>query len=221
MMIPSDKVVITKHWLNQDFSDSISKKSSKYYTKKEGEKVLLFVGRISEEKGLFDFPDISEIISKEVGPVKVIFCGRGPAKEKIQERMPEAIFIDWVDQTELGGIYSQADFFIFPSRFDTFGRVVLEALSCGCPVAAYDEKGPKDIIENGKSGILRNNKQKLAEAVAEVLKDEKRHQTMRTEAVNRSKHFDRDSIINLFLNNTGLGEYAEAEMGQPAEVAGK
>lgn len=197
MNFPAEKIVTIRHWLNREFIPVRSHRVKE-------EKVLLFVGRISEEKGLPDFPFISEIVERECGPVKVIFCGRGPAREKMEKLMPRACFIDWVDQSELGSLYASADFLIFPSRFDTFGRVVLEALSCGCPVAAYDEKGPKDIIEDGVSGILRKNRTDLAYGVARILNDRKVHSEMREKAVERSAWFDSNAIMELFLENTGL-----------------
>lgn len=206
MNIKPERIVTTKHWLNRSFSEGDVKPVSTYLSKEKDEKVLLFVGRISEEKGIFDFPEIADYIARECGPVKVVFCGRGPARDKIASLMSEAHFIDWVDQSELAAIYSMADFFIFPSRFDTFGRVVLEALSCGCPVAAYDEKGPKDIIEDGVSGILRRNKYDLAQAVSEVLKDSEAHETMKREAIDRAELFNSDNIMDLFLDHTGLRE---------------
>ncbi|MBN2655568.1 MAG: glycosyltransferase [Spirochaetales bacterium] len=209
MNIPREKIFATRHWLNKDFTRGLEETDSPCYIRKKNEKVLLFVGRLSEEKGLLDFPEIATVVADQAGPVKVIFCGSGPARAKMETLLPDALFIDWVDQSELGSVYASADFLVFPSRFDTFGRVVLEALYCGCPVAAYNEKGPKDIVEDGVSGILRNNRYDLAEAIAAVLKDEVAHRQMRNEAIKRSAQFDSEKILKQFLGNTGLYEEVE------------
>lgn len=209
MGIDRENIITTKHWLNKDFTKGFEETDSPYYIKKKNERVLLFVGRLSEEKGLLDFPEIVSVVEEQSGPVKVIFCGRGPARAKLETLIPDALFIDWVDQSELGAVYVSADFLVFPSRFDTFGRVVLEALSCGCPVAAYAEKGPKDIVVDGVSGVLRNDRLELAKAISKVLNDETAHGRMRSQAIRRSAIFDKDRILESFISNTDLGEAVE------------
>lgn len=206
MNISPEKVTTTKHWLNSEFSSGDKIGGHKYIQKNKDEKILLFVGRISKEKGISDFPEIYKIISEKCGPCKVVFVGRGPAKEELSSLMPEAVFIDWVEQNELASLYSMGDFLIFPSRFDTFGRVVLEALSCGCPVAAYSEKGPADILVDGVSGVLRSCRVELALEVSRILNDEHLHLRMRREALKRSEAFNSDNIIEYFLEQTGLKE---------------
>jgi glycosyltransferase involved in cell wall biosynthesis len=204
MNIKAENISLIKHWVNPDFTVKKEASGKRYINKRVNEKILLFVGRLSEEKGIFDFPYIVDKVKKTVGPCKVVFVGRGPAKDKLVTLMPEAIFLDWIEQEELPQIYNMADFLIFPSRFDTFGRVVLEALSCGCPVAAYNEKGPKDIIEDGISGVLREDKQGLAEELCRILSDDDLFQSMKGEAVNRSSLFGKENILGHFLEQTGL-----------------
>ena len=79
-------------------------------------------------------------------PGTKIIVGDGPAREKLAARYPHAIFMGARFGSELASIYSAADVFVFPSRTDTFGLVMIEALECGTPVAAYPVTGPVDVL---------------------------------------------------------------------------
>lgn len=203
MKIPENKIITTKHWVNPIFNSSKPKKTD-IITKNGDEKILLFVGRLSEEKGLVDFSYIVDKIKADFGKCKAVFIGDGPMKETLKNNMPEAIVIDWIEQEKLPDIYKLADFLVFPSRFDTFGRVVLESISCGCPVAAYNEKGPKDIIENMVSGVLAKDKYELADRISEILNSTTLHSRMKKEAVKRSLTFRKQIILDDLLKSTDL-----------------
>ena len=90
----------------------------------------------------------------------------GPARAQLEARYPEARFLGYRYGAELAAIYGDADVFVFPSKTDTFGLVMLEALATGTPVAAYPVTGPIDIVEDGVTGGLHAN---LAEAVTRAL----------------------------------------------------
>ena len=105
--------------------------------------IMLNVGRVSAEKNLEVFLDA------QVPGTKVI-VGDGPALEAMRQRYPDAVFTGAMSGEELASAYRSADCFVFPSRTDTFGLVIIEALACGVPVAAYPVAGPLDII--GKDG---------------------------------------------------------------------
>ena len=79
--------------------------------------------------------------------------GDGPALEKLKERYPEAHFLGRKSGRELAGCYAGADVFVFPSRTDTFGLVMIEALACGTPVAAYPVAGPLDIVTDAVGAL--------------------------------------------------------------------
>ena len=72
--------------------------------------------------------------------------GDGPALENLRLRYPDAVFLGRKTGRELAGCYAGADVFVFPSRTDTFGLVMIEALACGTPVAAFPVAGPQDIV---------------------------------------------------------------------------
>ncbi len=101
--------------------------------------IFMTVGRIAPEKNLSAFLDLDLPGSKVV-------VGDGPARRGLEERYPEAHFTGVKFGAELAAAYAQADVFVFPSKTDTFGNTILEALASGVPVAAYPVTGPIDIL---------------------------------------------------------------------------
>ena len=109
--------------------------------------VFLCVGRVAVEKNLEAFLRLDLPGSKWV-------AGDGPALAALKTRFPDVRFTGVLGQAELATLYNAADVFAFPSRTDTFGLVLLEALACGCPVAAYPVTGPVDVIGDSPAGAL-------------------------------------------------------------------
>ncbi|CAN5191236.1 bifunctional monoglucosyl/glucuronosyl diacylglycerol synthase [soil metagenome] len=101
--------------------------------------IQLYVGRIAVEKNIEAF-----LASNHPGTKVVV--GDGPARSTLEARYPEVLFMGPLSGEKLGGAYAGADVFVFPSRTDTFGLVMIEALACGTPVAAYPVSGPIDIV---------------------------------------------------------------------------
>ena len=101
--------------------------------------VMLYVGRVAPEKNLAAFLDL------ETPGTKVI-VGNGPSLEMLRRRYPNVHFLGALSGEELASAYRAADCFVFPSLTDTFGLVVIEALACGVPVAAFPVTGPIDIL---------------------------------------------------------------------------
>ena len=101
--------------------------------------IQLYVGRVAIEKNIEAFLDSDQPGSKVV-------VGDGPALDGLRARYPEVHFSGRKTGPELAGYYAGADVFVFPSRTDTFGLVIIEALACGTPVAAYPVTGPVDIL---------------------------------------------------------------------------
>lgn len=108
--------------------------------------VLLNVGRVAPEKNLEAFLELDCAGSKVV-------VGDGPALDDLRRRFPEAHFLGAMSGEELASAYRSADCFVFPSRTDTFGLVVIEALASGLPVAAYPVAGPIDILGPEGRGV--------------------------------------------------------------------
>jgi glycosyltransferase involved in cell wall biosynthesis len=80
--------------------------------------------------------------------------GDGPEKEKMQKKYPNIKFVGYKFGEELASYYQNADVFVFPSKSDTYGIVILESMACGTPVAAYPVTGPIDQIIDGKNGYV-------------------------------------------------------------------
>jgi len=109
--------------------------------------ISMYMGRVSVEKGLDDF------LQLDLPGTKVI-VGDGPDYNRLVNRYPDAVFTGAKFGEELATILSAADVFVFPSRTDTFGLCMLEAMACGVPVAAYPVPGPLDVVVNRSTGIL-------------------------------------------------------------------
>ncbi|MCP3465068.1 glycosyltransferase family 1 protein [Bradyrhizobium sp. CCGUVB23] len=109
--------------------------------------VFLCVGRVAVEKNLEAFLDL------DLPGTKVI-VGDGPARAGLEQAYPQAIFLGEKHGEALAEIYAAADVFVFPSRTDTFGLVLLEALASGLPVAAFPVNGPRDVIGDAPVGVL-------------------------------------------------------------------
>ena len=112
---------------------------------------LLCVSRISKEKNLEDFFQLNYPNCEK------IMVGDGPMREEYEKTYPDVKFVGFKTGHELAEYYQQADVFVFPSRWETFGIVMIEAMACGTPVAAYPCSGPKDVVNHGITGILDNN----------------------------------------------------------------
>ena len=112
--------------------------------------ILLSVGRVAVEKNLEAFLSCPT-------PGTHVVVGDGPAKADLQRRYPDAIFMGALSGDALASAYAAADVFVFPSLTDTFGLVIIEALACGVPVAAFPVAGPLDILGlDGRGGIHRH-----------------------------------------------------------------
>jgi glycosyltransferase involved in cell wall biosynthesis len=122
--------------------------------------IFLYVGRVAIEKNVEAFLKLDLPGSKWV-------AGEGPALAELKSRYPEANYLGVLSQSELAKVYAAADVFVFPSRTDTFGLVLLEALACGTPVAAYPVTGPIDVLAGGNAGAMNED---LREACLDALK---------------------------------------------------
>lgn len=101
--------------------------------------IMLYVGRVAVEKNIEAFLECDYAGSKVV-------VGDGPARSELERKFPDAHFLGKRMGRDLAGCYAGADVFVFPSRTDTFGLVMIEALACGTPVAAFPVAGPLDIV---------------------------------------------------------------------------
>ncbi|MGH8186354.1 MAG: glycosyltransferase family 4 protein [Steroidobacteraceae bacterium] len=123
--------------------------------------IALYVGRVAVEKNIEAFLQIRWAGTK-------VIVGDGPAREELQAKYPSARFVGYKFGEELASHIAAADVFVFPSRTDTFGLVLLQALACGVPVAAYPVTGPIDVVRNGVTGVLHEDLSVAAEAALQL-----------------------------------------------------
>jgi glycosyltransferase involved in cell wall biosynthesis len=123
--------------------------------------VWIYTGRVAVEKSLDRF------LSLDLPGTKYV-VGDGPAREELQRRFPAARFTGYKFGEELAALMGAADVFVFPSLTDTFGIVMLEAMACGLPVAAYPVTGPIDVVTQGVTGVLDKDLRVAALAALEL-----------------------------------------------------
>jgi len=109
--------------------------------------IFAYVGRVAVEKG------VERFLALDLPGTKWV-VGDGPARRALEARFPDTVFHGMRHGAELAYFYQQADVFVFPSRTDTFGLVLIEAMACGTPVAAYPVTGPVDVVRDPSAGVL-------------------------------------------------------------------
>lgn len=129
--------------------------------------IFLYAGRLAVEKNIEAFLELDL-------PGTKLVAGDGPARPMLEARFPEAHFMGYKTPPELAAIYAAADVFVFPSRTDTFGVVLLEALACGLPVAAYPVTGPLDVIGGSGAGVLSEDLSAAALQALEIPRERAR-----------------------------------------------
>ena len=121
--------------------------------------IWINVGRVAVEKNIEAFLELDLPGSKVV-------VGDGPDRARLEKQFPDCHFLGYKFGDELASLLAGADAFVFPSKTDTFGLVMLEAMACGLPVAAYRVTGPIDVISQGVTGAMQTS---LRDACAEAI----------------------------------------------------
>ncbi|HXZ01554.1 MAG TPA: glycosyltransferase family 1 protein [Stellaceae bacterium] len=134
--------------------------------------IFLGVGRVAVEKNFAAF------LALDLPGSKVVI-GDGPMIDELKRRHPEAHFFGKREGRELARLYASADVFVFPSRTDTFGLVLLEALASGLPVAAYPVPGPLDVIASSGAGVLDEDLGRAALAALDIPRERCRAHALR------------------------------------------
>jgi glycosyltransferase involved in cell wall biosynthesis len=152
--------------------------------------VFLYVGRVSLEK------NIAAFLSLPLPGSKVV-VGDGPDLQRLRQLYPDTVFPGKLRGEALAEAYCRSDVFVFPSRTDTFGVVLLEAIACGIPVAAYPVTGPIDVV-GSDTGRLADDLEAAALAAASMEKRERIHVSIRSW----------DECAEQFLDNLEIGKNA-------------
>jgi glycosyltransferase involved in cell wall biosynthesis len=127
---------------------------------------LVCVSRVSKEKNLEDFLSLHYPNSEK------IMVGDGPMLEHYRQKYKDVKFVGYKTGKNLAEFYQQADVFVFPSKWETFGLVMIEAMACGTPVAAYRVQGPLDVIDENITGCMHDHDLTIAITEAHALNRE-------------------------------------------------
>lgn len=205
MQLEEDRVLLTAHHANPPLASVPPVSKRDLFPDATDDTPVLFIAcRLSEEKGLLDLPGILASAREQLPDLKLVLAGEGPLRHRLERELPDARFLGWVDQQTLASMYAGLDLFIFPSRFDTFGNVLLEAFSNGMPAIAYDCKGPADIIEHRRSGYLVPDADEMARQIVAHFRWPDEREAMRAAALARAAQYQPDRIMTQFVSDLGL-----------------
>lgn len=142
--------------------------------------MVLMVSRLVKEKDLLDLVPMARRLEADGHAFRLVFVGEGPLRERLEEELPEAVFVGYQEGEALSRWYASADIFIFPSTTETFGNVVQESLASGVPAVVVDRGGPQTVVEPGETGLVArsNDPDDLAARVGELLSDPDRRHAM-------------------------------------------
>jgi len=154
--------------------------------KSDDKKLLVCVSRVSKEKNLEDFFNIDYPNSHK------IMVGDGPMRDLYEKKYSYVEFVGFKTGLDLAYYYANADVFVFPSKWETFGIVMIEAMACGTPIAAYPCRGPKDIVSQGLTGYMNDD---LSIAVDDCLN------LNRDVVLEKSKEWSWENAWRIFRNN--------------------
>jgi glycosyltransferase involved in cell wall biosynthesis len=154
--------------------------------------VFAYVGRVAVEK------NIEAFLALELPGTKWV-VGDGPARAGLQARFRDATFFGMKTGEELAWYYRNADVFVFPSRTDTFGLVLLEAMASGTPVAAFPVTGPIDVVRHGVSGVLSHDLRAAALGALDLSRNDVRAHALQSSWARATAQF----VANLHPCNAG------------------
>jgi glycosyltransferase involved in cell wall biosynthesis len=181
-----------------------------------GEINVLYAGRQTKEKGA-DLLAEAFLAARERDPrLHLVLAGGGPEEDMLRERIGEhATFLGWLEGEELARAYASADIFLFASRTDTFGQVLLESQASGLPVVAVAEGGPTALVADGETGLLRQaSSRALADAVTTLAASTALRERLARQALAAVRGRTWDGAL------TRLAEGYRIALGEDAEVGG-
>lgn len=169
----------------------------------DSEPILLFVGRLVQEKDLDDLIGVNTILKSKKKKYKLIIVGDGPMRPQLEREIPDAIFTGWLHGNELSRIYASSDIFVFPSTTETFGNVILEAYASGLPVVGVNEGGVVDLVLDGHTGFIAESKNTndIAEKVDRLLSYPELRLRYAINALNYAKTYNWDTINKQLISS--------------------
>lgn len=165
-----------------------------------GKILMLYVGRLSPEKDLHILREsMLRLNEKYKDRIALVVTGEGPMKDELEQTMPDnVIFTGYKKGEELAKIYASCDIFAFPSSFETFGNVVLEASASGLPVVGVDKGGVLELIDHGKTGYLAKAKdtESFTACLEKLIVDQRLRRSMSQNGRRHAKNRSWDSVFS-------------------------
>ena len=163
----------------------------------DDEVVVTFVSRLVREKGLDVYADVIERLERQDVPHRSLVVGDGPARDEMEERLPNTTFTGFLEGDDLARAYASSDVFLFPSDTETFGNVTLEAMASGLPTVCARAVGSRDLVNDGVTGRLcpPGDVSAFTEAVRELVQNTSLRDRMSTAAHERAQDFTWDAIL--------------------------
>jgi len=205
---------LEEYGLNQDRISVVSNGVDEniFYPNKNGnnkiKKYIMYAGRIDREKGLFDLVESANIICNKRKDISFIIAGDGRDINRLKKKIKKIglqksfIFLGQIEKDQIIKLYQNATLFILPSYREGLPTVLLEAMSCGLPILATDVRGNRDLITNGKNGLLIPPKdpRKIAETILKLLNDKKLMEQLGNNARKTIiKNYTWNAVSNKFL----------------------
>ncbi|MBC8107864.1 MAG: glycosyltransferase [Anaerolineae bacterium] len=163
---------------------------------------LLYVGRVSVEKNLPLLVDAFRQLCRQRNDTALIVAGDGPYLAEMKKKLAgtPAYFLGFRNDKQLGALYAGSDLFVFPSRTDTLGQVVMEAQASGLPVVVSNEGGPKEMMEDAVTGMMlpATDARLWASMIDLLLADELRRRRMAHNASLRATHYSLEQTFDAF-----------------------
>ncbi len=143
---------------------------------------MIYVGRVVIEKDLDILIDVYDLLARRRPECTLAVVGDGPFLSHMKNKLPHpnVVFTGVLLGKDLSQAFASSDIFVFPSTTDTFGNVVLEAMASGLPVVVTDRGGPKEIVQNGRTGQVAKgrNVAQLLQSIESLIDDPELRQSM-------------------------------------------
>jgi glycosyltransferase involved in cell wall biosynthesis len=192
-----------------------SSRFSPTFRKSSNSITAIYVGRIAPEKNL----DLLMKLFQKRRDITLKLVGDGPYRKKIEKSAENIIFTGFLTGDALSEAYASADFFLFPSETDTFGNVVLEAMSSGLPVIVSDKMGPKELVKHGENGFIARNTQAFEDYVNRLSSDSILRNRMGWNARITARYLGWDSIFRrLFEEYQLVWEHTKSRRPIPGQI---
>ncbi len=173
---------------------------------KKEDKVLLFMGRVAEEKNIDFLLEVFEELVPKVPNVRFLIAGEGAAKKRLEKMVEEkhltslVNFAGYLTKNDWRDCYAGADLFVFASVTETQGLVISEAMAGGTPVVAVGEMGVKDVMASGKGGIMtRLDKKEFYDAVYRMLTDEAFYKSKESETIAEAENWSSTAMAKRMI----------------------